>query len=166
MLQEFTSMNTSVNKNKLPRIFHQINWISGTKNLDYGSGKFMNQVEFLESLNVRCYRYDPYNVPERVNQVALASAPYDTITISNVLNVIKEKEIRCNIINKCLSLLKDDGVIYVTVYTGNRTGIGKISKKDCWQNNCNIGFYISEISEITGVTVSRKGQMIIIKKER
>ena len=75
--------------------------------------------------------YDPYNRNCADNKEALAAGPFDTITLSNVLNVIKEKRIRYHIVRKCLSLLKPGGTIYISVYEGDRSKVGRKTKEDC-----------------------------------
>ena len=131
MNQEFTSKNTCVNSVRIPALFRRVDWVAGTKNLDYGGGKYDNVSEFLSELGVDNYVYDPYNRSCADNKEALAAGPFDTITLSNVLNVIKEKRIRYYIIRKCLSLLKDGGTIYISVYEGDRSKVGRKTKEDC-----------------------------------
>lgn len=71
----------------------------------------------------------------------------DTVTCNNVLNVIKEKESRANVILQAAKAIKEDGTAYFSVYEGNKSGEGKQSKDDCWQNNRPTKDYVSEVEE-------------------
>ena len=165
MNQEFTSKNTCVNSARIPALFHRVDWVAGTKNLDYGGGKYNNVTEFLSELGVDNYVYDPYNRNCADNKEALAAGPFDTITLSNVLNVIKEKRIRYYIVRKCLSLLKDGGKIYISVYEGDKSKVGRQTKEDCWQNNQPIDFYFNEIKSISHCVVKNRQSILLTKHE-
>lgn len=164
MSQEFTSKNTCVNSTRVPALFHKIDWVAGTKNLDYGGGKYNNVSEFLHDKGVINYVYDPYNRNAQDNKDALAAGPFDTITLSNVLNVIKEKRVRLYAIRTCLNLLKDGGIIYITIYEGDKSGVGRETKEDCWQNNKSIDFYYEEVKRIIH-HASKSRKVICLSKQ-
>ncbi len=48
----------------------------------------------------------------------------DTVTCSNVLNVIKEPEVRLNVLKNIKKLVKPNGIVYITVYEG-KSGAGE-----------------------------------------
>ena len=96
--QEYTSANTSINSVKLPAIFSMVNFKPETINLDYGGGKFDNATTALEGKGVTNLIYDPYNRSSGHNKDVIdtvrKNGGADTVTCSNVLNVIKEPEAR------------------------------------------------------------------------
>lgn len=141
MKQEFTSKSTSINKNKVPAVFKKINWKRGDFNLDIGGGKYDTATEYLKSFGAENRIYDKFNRSEEENSLALSKTDYDTATISNVLNVIKEEEIWMDLAVLAFDHLKSGGKLYITVYEGDRSSIGRKSKKDCWQNNLIINEY-------------------------
>lgn len=164
--QEFTSANTSINSSKLPAVFNMVNFEPGTINLDYGGGKFDNVADYLSQYDVINLVYDPYNRTSDHNKKVLSlvreNGGADTVTCSNVLNVIKEPEVRLNVISNIKKVLKSGGTAYFTVYIGDKSGEGKVTKSG-YQLNRDTKDYIPEIEEIFG-DVSRKGKLIIARK--
>lgn len=146
-----TSANTSINKNKVPAIFHKVEFAPGTRNLDLGGGKYDIATEYLATKGVTNVIYDPYNRPESENQRALGGIfrpqMYDSCTISNVLNVIQHKVTRMLLLQKAYEHLKEDGFVAITVYEGDKSGQGRVTKKDCWQENRVLSSYLDEIKE-------------------
>lgn len=164
--QEFTSANTSINSSKLPAVFNMVNFEPGTINLDYGGGKFDNVADYLSQYDVINLVYDPYNRTSDHNKKVLSlvreNGGADTVTCSNVLNVIKEPEVRLNVISNIKKVLKSGGTAYFTVYEGNGSGEGKATKAG-YQLNRKTADYVSEIEEVFG-SVNRKGKLIIASK--
>ncbi len=161
--QEFASAGTSVNSKRVPAVFKKVRWVKGTRNLDWGGGKYDTATEYMASIGCDNAIYDPYNRAPGANRITLMCAPYDTATISNVLNVIKERHIRLQTVENCLIYVADGGFAYITVYEGDRTSRGKRTKEGCWQNNRRIQAYASELAEAGYKPRIKKG-MIIIKK--
>ncbi len=145
--QEFKSAGTSINSKKVPAVFSRVEWRAGTKNLDWGGGKYDTACEFMEKIGCQNVIYDPFNRTPEENEAALAGAPYDTVTISNVLNVVKEKGTRVEIVKEALRYLKEGGIMYVTVYEGDGGGVGRETKKGCWQCNKRLREYAQELKE-------------------
>ncbi len=141
MKQEFSSKSTSINKNKVPTVFKKIIWKSGSFNLDIGGGRYDTASEYLKSFGAENRIYDKFNRSEAENSFALNKTDYDTATISNVLNVIKEREIWMDLAELAFDHLKPGGKLYITVYEGDRSSVGRKSKKDCWQNNLLVNDY-------------------------
>jgi hypothetical protein len=146
--QEHTSANTSINSSKLPKIYNRINWHLLSENykpkfgkkikvLDYGCGKYTKHIEdFLAQFNIEYYGFDPYNKSREENIKANKNFPYDIIICSNVFNILDSKEE----IEKLQLLFYESSLFhetmyFATVYEGNKSGVGKTSKKDCWQRN-------------------------------
>lgn len=157
-----TSKNTSINKTKVPALFKRVDsW--GFSNLDLGGGKYDTATEYLLSKGCVNFIYDPYNRSEEENKLALMHN-YATCTISNVLNVIQAPQDRENLLKLAYDHLQKGGKCFITVYEGNKSGVGSITKKDCWQENRLLSSYISEVEKyFTNVRIS-KG-VIIAEKE-
>ena len=135
-----------------------------TINLDYGGGKYDNATEYLAKKEVNNLIYDPYNRTEKHNNEVLTlieeSGGADTATCSNVLNVIKELEVRREILQHMRKLVKVGGDIYITVYEGS--GDGNERETKCgYQLNRKTEDYVAEI-EKTFAFVDRKGKLIHI----
>lgn len=162
--QKYTSAWTSVNSKQVPAICKKIDWIPGTRNIDIGGGKYDTATEYLNKQGVYSAIYDPYNRPMDDNNRAYVLDFYDTALLSNVLNVICESHARHNVIQTAYDLLHDRGILYVTVYTGDNSGVGRESKKDCWQENRNLISYAPEIKQVFD-NVYLKNGMLIARKE-
>ena len=163
--QKYSSANTSINSSKLPVIFSLIDFKPNTVNLDYGGGKFDNATEFLAQKDVKNLIFDPYNRSSAHNQEMLKeirdNGGADTATLSNVLNVIQEKEIRKEVLENIKKLLKPSGTLYITVYEGKGNSEESETKAG-YQLNRKTADYIDESAEVFP-TVSRKGKLIIAR---
>ena len=161
--QEYTSKDTSINSGKLPAIFRMIDLAPGTINLDYGGGKFDNVAEYLEPKGVTNLVYDPYNRSSEHNQDVIEqirrNGGADSVTLSNVLNVVKEPEARNNILRNIRRMVKPGGHVYITVYEGSGNGAEGPTKAG-YQLNRKTADYMSEIQEVFPDAV-RKGKLII-----
>jgi len=152
MNQKITSKNTSINSTKLPAIYNKINFSKFEKQynvLDYGCGKFNNAKNFIESINGTWYGYDPYNRTEEEN-INTYNKYYDIIICSNVLNVISDEEIIVDIIENIYNKYFYCGnqKIFITVYEGDKSGIGKVTKKDCYQRNEKTIRYLKYLNKV------------------
>ena len=161
--QEFTSENTSINSSKLPAIFKMVTFQPGTINIDYGGGRFDNVADYLTQFDVINLVYDPYNrTPEHNKEVIRTvrkAGGADTATCSNVLNVIKEPEVRQNVLQNIKKLVKPNGTVYITVYEGS----GKNNEgptKSGYQLNRKTEGYLDEIKQVFPDAV-RKGKLIV-----
>lgn len=163
--QKISSANTSINSSKLPAIFNRVKFVPGELNLDFGGGKFDNATEFLAQQGVESLVYDPYNRTSEHNAEVLArvreNGGADTITLSNVLNVIAEPEARLAVLRNCKRLLKSGGTLYITVYEGTGKGDERETKAG-YQLNRKTDGYIDEISSVFS-DVTPKGKLIIAK---
>jgi hypothetical protein len=89
----------------------------------------------------------------------------DTATCHNVLNVIDSESSRANVILQAAKGIKPEGTAYFTVYEGNKSGIGRQTKADSWQNNRPTKDYVKEIERyFDDVTV--KNNVIIAKSPK
>lgn len=142
-MQGFTSSATSVNKTKLPAVYKKAP-LSAPIVFDYGAGKYTEHIEEFVKAPHRVYLpYDPYNLSETVNKFSVTMVlyamhvryPVDTVC-SNVLNVIDNDETVQSIAKHIEEISSSTGGHgYVTVYEGNRSGIGKQTGKDSYQRN-------------------------------
>ena len=88
----------------------------------------------------------------------------DTVTCSNVLNVIAEPEIRQEVIKGRYNLLKPNGTCYITVYEGSGTGEGKANdKRQSYQTNMKLDDYISEVSNVFPNVKKIRGMLVCTK---
>lgn len=167
MLQNYTSANTSVNSTKVPAVFRMADFREGTLNLDLGGGKYDTATYFLAKRGVVNEIIDPYNRSEAENAIAEwsieACGGADTCTISNVLNVINSRNGRISCLMGAWARMKVGGICYITVYEGDRSGVGRETKKDCWQNNKKLKDYYSEVYEVFG-NAHILGKMIVAVK--
>jgi hypothetical protein len=155
MIQTITSKDTSINKTKVPVLFKKLvehrllDW--HTINLDLGGGKYDNATEYLKNHYVTSFVLDPYNRSEEHNNKVLdylKFGKFDSVTLSNVLNIIKEPEVRAELIKNAYYYVKSGGSIFISVYEGDKSGIGKQTGKDKWQENRRTGSYVQEIYNI------------------
>ena len=160
--QEFTSEKTSINADKLPALFKMVKFAPNSLNLDYGGGKFDNVTEFLADQDVENLVYDPYNRSAAHNKSVLAkvrsNGGADTITCSNVLNVVKEPEVRQSILTNIKKLLKPNGTVYITVYEGSRDKPEGPTKSG-YQLNRKTEDYLDEIRQVFP-DAERRGKLI------
>ena len=158
-----TSANTSINK-RVPALFKKVQWEEGTVNLDYGCGKYPEYArDYVTERGVLNVAYDPYNY--RKTEDVYSRFKYDTITLSNVLNVIESEDARRMVLLECLWLLKDEGKLYITVYEGDKSRVGRETKEDCWQENRPLRSYAKEVARAyDGAKIKIKNGVMEITK--
>ena len=169
--QEYDSSVTSINSAKLPVIFGMVQKLggfkAGTMNLDYGGGRFDNAAQYLQDYDVLNLVYDPFNRSAEHNKDVIdfvkQNGGADTITCSNVLNVIKEPQNRLAVIKNCDRLIKSGGTCYFTVYEGSGSGEGKANdKRKSYQTNMKTEQYQEELEQVFS-DVQRKGKLFICR---
>ena len=167
-MQTYTSANTSINSKQVPAVFKKVNWSSDSINFDLGGGKYDTATEYLDGLGVTNLIYDPYNRSrahnDRVLAIAINHRP-DSCTISNVLNVIMEPDVRTDTLRFAKAVLKSGGSCFITVYEGDKSGVGRVTKGNCYQNNKRLAEYIDEVRNVFGNALIYKGMIIAEKKE-
>lgn len=151
MNQNITSKNTSINSTKLPAIYNKINWdkFQNIKMLDYGCGKFDNAKDYIENLNGKWFGYDPYNRTELENE-RVYKEWFNIIVCSNVLNVLSDTKIIYDVLHKIRLFASNNTAIFFTVYEGDKSGIGKLTKADCYQRNEKTIEYLKYIKDVFG----------------
>lgn len=166
--QEFTSENTSINKNKLPAVYRLITIPEGSVGVDFGGGKWNTAIEHIRDLGATLCVYDPYNRSKAYNKETLktlrANGGADWAVTSNVLNVIKEPSARKAVLENISKITKAGAPIYITVYEGR--GDGKAGQtKSGYQLNRKTKDYIEEIQEVFP-DAKRKGKLIVATNKR
>ena len=156
MKQEYTSKETSINSSKLPAIYKVLakhDYIADCSILDYGCGRFTDHISaFAMKEGASSWDgADKYNQSPAHNEEVL-SKTYDVAVLSNVVNVIKEEQIIADIIDDCL---QHAPVCFISVYEGDKTGIGKATQGGkSWQRNQKKADYI-EMLENMGFIVNK-----------
>lgn len=152
--------------------------------LDYGCGKGMSRNYCLNVLQVgKWYGYDKYNEPY-TNLEIMSEFIRDVqegdkkavITVNNVLNVLHDiRDIR-EIFHFCLRMISHlNCTVIFKIYEGNRTGNGKITKRDCYQRNEKTAVYEALLHEFisdtfvhmtvyTELKIVRRGEFIEVSK--
>ena len=147
-MQKYTSKNTSVNTTRVPAVYNKVCWdklTKGVKVLDWGCDKDTSLTSnMLEQHGLVHVGYDPNwktNV-ENVSALSLIGVA-DAFVCSNVLNVIDDDDIVRDICDKAVR----HKYFFITVYEGDKSGIGKRSKEDCYQRNERITSYLQYFSD-------------------
>ena len=147
-MQKFSSRGTSINSAKLPKVYSKVSFFPTDIVLDYGCGKFTSHIrDYLG--NVEYLPFDPFNQTNGVNanslsKVRRALTAHEPVYVvcSNVLNVIDDDETVQKISSRIEYIVTaTGGRAFITVYEGNKTGIGKQTGKDQYQRNEKLGEY-------------------------
>jgi len=159
--------NTSVNT--LPALFkivkYNFGWNPKHKTLDYGAGKYKQMENALKAEGVEYYcRYDKYNKKENPYSIAsLLKIGFDVVIISNVLNTIPTLDEQLVCVGNAKRLLGSTGVIYATVYEGNRSGEYEITRCG-FQQNLPTTAYMEVFSNFRFKFIKRHGKLIVAEK--
>lgn len=169
--QEFTSENTSINSNQMPKTIKKIEplLIKGQKWADIGGGKFDNIQQHLSTLGVELFIYDPFNrSQEHNNNVVniISNAQCDGVMVNNVLNVILEKENREQVIKQAFDCLKDNGTAYFKIYEGDGSGIVKKATNNASSAQLNqpAYFFTEEIQQVFGNSIKVSKEFLVVTK--
>ncbi len=147
MTQEYTSARTSIKQ--VPAGFKIVDkyfgWEPHTINLDIGGGKYDLMTENLLGKSVTNLVFDPYNRSQEHNDLILKVCrrfQVNTVTIFNVLNVIKEYEMQINVLNLALELLKDGGMVFVRSTYMNPAKRSGVTKSGTFQHYLTMRDYL------------------------
>jgi len=146
-VQTITSAATSLNQ--VPALFKKLEWEKGTWNLDIGGGKYDLASRFLQGLGVKNLIFDPFNRSKEYNLTtlrALHGLGADTVTLANVLNVIKDYEDRHEALFIAKTYVKPGGSVYISCYRGKGNTPGPTSKG--WQENRPLLTYLDEVEKV------------------
>jgi len=166
MAQTYTSAGTSINSRNLPAVFRKATFTASIV-MDYGSGKYTEHIrEFINGQHRTYLPFDPYNQTEERNRTTALIVmnamgthfPVDVVC-SNVLNVIDDDDTVRKIAGHIEEIVTaTGGTGFVTVYDGNRSGIGRRTGPDQYQRNEPLRNYLRFFRSAT----IRNG-MIIVK---
>jgi len=133
-------------------------WHRGDVNADIGGGPFEFATDFLTSEGVTNLVWDTFNRSKAHNEAAMRKITrgVDSVTIANVLNVIRDKGERIKLLHFAASVLKPHGVVYVWIHEGDAENRGHPDK--C-QNNMPTAWYVPEIQTVFR-EVERRGRII------
>ena len=161
--QQYTSKDTSIST--VNKVYTNMYFAPGSVILDYGGGKYDKNTEYMQNKGCKVLVYDPYNRTEEHNKAVfeyIQNNPIDYIVCSNVLNVIKEipviEQILGNI-KQIQEVNKSKCVVYITVYEGDKSGEGKITKKG-YQRNEPLKHYLGIVSKYLPKCIIKKGTII------
>lgn len=161
--QTYTSAATSINAAKLPAVYSRVSdsayqWAD--KLLDYGCGRYVTHlINYVAQHSALpedeyyhyCwwYGYDRYNRPEAWNVETLtdfseSEKPFmkRMVFCSNVLNVIDSAEVVAGIAGFLTACAISGAAVMVTVYEGDKSGVGRATKADCYQRNEKVVNYL------------------------
>lgn len=169
-MQKHSSKNTSINTTKLPALYNKVNWsyysspASNYHIIDVGCGRIETQKLIRDKLKHHkihnFYPMDPYHCDndtiERSKRVADSSVN-KVLVCSNVLNVIDNDQSLDDLISFLCDVIvsttvEPEGIYYmnpcyITVYEGDKSGVGRETKKDCWQRNERLSVYLKKFND-------------------
>lgn len=142
-IQTYTSATTSINASRLPAIYGRLDAdaLRMQQVLDYGCGRYIDHIRaHVEAVCDGEYLpYDLFNQPAEVNARSRAEAARGDIGLSvicsNVLNVIDSTDVVKAIAAELAAYAADGAAVYVTVYEGDRSGVGRPTGTDTYQRN-------------------------------
>ena len=145
---------------------------SGMFTIDVGGGKYDHGTEYLQNYGITNFVYDPYARGYIHNKKVLDEICHrggaDAAFLNNVLNVMPNRNERKDVVKFSYDLLKPGGVLIITTYEGNRSGIGRAKEYKngwTWQENRLTTDYKEEIWEaLPGSHVDYRSKMYIIHK--
>lgn len=161
--QKFTSAGTSINSKNTPSLFKKIAFQDDDTVFDYGCGKYPEIIA--KSLKCNYFGYDKFNQSESVNNAfmrAAKTAPNRIFTCCNVLNVIDSDDVVQSIIDYATANFSR---VYFQIYEGNKTGMGKITKKNCYQRNMKTADYLKHFRFPSKFRVKVAGNVIAMTKK-
>ena len=167
-MQTYSSKNTSINTVRLPAVYMKVRWRHYNNSaddyhvFDIGCGRLETQrmiKELLDGYGIKhFYPWDPYHQciidKHNAEQAMRVDNSNKIIICSNVLNVIDDDDALNELIKRIcdLSVYRlPDGTykmnpVFVTVYEGDKSGVGKQTKKDCWQRNERLSAYLQKFN--------------------
>lgn len=170
-MQNITSKNTALSQ--VASTFKAFNF-DNCLVLDYGCGKGLSK-EYCEKTynNCKVFLYDPYHGFDEVNDFleSCKKSKNNIITCNNVLNVLQDDVLKTEIVSIAVFANYAYTDVIFKIYEGDKSGIGRVSKKDCYQRNEKTENYMSLIIEMfnnntigNSYHFMRKGQYIICKR--
>lgn len=137
----------------------------GQVNLDLGGGKHDLITDWYQMRGVKSYIHDPSRSAEhnKTVEALVRDGQVDTVTISNVLNVIAEKNVREQVLARAANAVKKDGSVYISTYKAKKKGA---SGGDKYQVAENLSFYKKEAEKFFDDVTIKKGVLIARKPKK
>jgi hypothetical protein len=133
----------------VPKLFKKVRWRPYTVNLDVGGGEKEDATLYLADKKVRNIVYDPDKRSAVHNakaiQFVIQLGGSNSVTLSNVLNLYTRWQDRDAILYYSKFLARKHAPVYIGVYEGDKSGVGKMTKKG-WQANLKLTEYEKAIS--------------------
>jgi hypothetical protein len=158
IVQEYCSAKSCIKQ--IPAGFNIVDkyfgWRPGTVNFDIGGGKYDLMTEKLKERGVTNLVYDPYNRSQIHNMVVTKMILFriifnngvDTVTIFNVLNVIKEKKNQLKAIRMAYNALKIGGMLFVRSTYMNPAKVSGVTKSGTFQHYLTQTDYLGLVQKI------------------
>lgn len=168
--QEITSASTArLQRPRTLKVMREANLIEqGNILLDVGCGS--GNKYFKEENIDMGFDYngcDPFNQSKEKNLESIEkcmNSNSNIVTLNNVLNTIKEKDVRLSILSQCENALNEEnGVLLILIYEGSKTvsekrieletmiklkELSPLKTRDGWQNRSPISSYLSEVEQV------------------
>lgn len=171
MIQEYTSAKTCIKQ--IPAGYKIIDkyfgWVNGTVNLDIGGGKYDLFTMKLREHGVLNFVYDPFNRTEQHNSAVIYTCnnfPPATVTIFNVLNVIKEFENQIEVLNLASEMVMEGGSVYIRSAYKNSNKRSGVTKSGTFQHYKTQQEYLDEIVKVVFPEAELKHGLIYVKNVR
>lgn len=175
--QEFDSAETS--QSQIAATFKKGLIPKGSFVIDFGGGKYDKAINWCKDLGIICAVYDPFNRSKDYNkqtmQLVKEAGGADFVTCNNVLNVIKEDDVRLSVLKNINRLVKPGGTIYLLIHEGDGDGNSRITKQKTykneqgenvtttsWQNHQKTDWYMEAVRSVWP-QAKRKGNLIIVE---
>ena len=153
-MQTISSASTSISTiNKIYKLLPEMGYEKETIILDFGCGKYNKNKEEAEKYGYKWFGYDPYNRSEEENNLTsklMKLVKPHIIVCSNVLNVLVEMNVMQDVLSQIYDYAAEDTDIYITIYEGDKSGVGKVTTKGYQRNQKANDYkdYICEFFEI------------------
>lgn len=165
-IQTISSAQTSISTiNQIYKLLPKMGYQAGTTILDFGCGKYNKNKEYANDCNYLWFGYDPYNRTKEYNDSTLCwlnNTKPNIIICSNVLNVLENVNLITSVLNDISNYASDDTDVYITIYEGDKSGVGKVTTKG-YQRNEKLHNYKEYISTLFNV-IDIKGNILKCRK--
>lgn len=155
--QKYTSEKTSISTiNKIYKLLPEMGYKTKTRILDFGCGAYDRNQKEAEKNGYIWLGYDPYNRSLEENKITLDCLEYESphvIVCSNVLNVLDNTNTIMNVLGQLYDYADNETDIYITIYEGDKSGIGKVTTKGYQRNEKLIKYrdYILEFFDVLDI---------------
>jgi len=156
----------SYDSTNVPKLFKKVRWRSYSVNLDVGGGYHKDATLYLAERKVKNVVYDHIHKSAEHNAKAISFVigigGSHSVTLSDVLNVIPSWRDRDAVLYYSKFLARKSAPIYIGVYEGDKSGVGKMTRKG-WQANLELGEYEKAIANRFEIVSIKDGVITAIK---